>query len=140
MASERDATMQRIARFYHLRRSGDGFRGPCPIHGGRSGRSFAVRTGSKVDLLLLCFSRSPRCSYSALYDKLAADGLLPPRGIPESVTKVERAANAAQWVGRGKATERAVLLAHITIAKRAQWHYIDICLQDSERAEPSRHR
>jgi primase-polymerase (primpol)-like protein len=56
---------------------------------------------------------------AGVYKPSRDDGLAPAKSweVPEEVREVEKAANAARWIGRGKATERAVLFAHIAIPK-----------------------
>jgi DNA-binding MarR family transcriptional regulator len=107
------ADLQAISCFYGLSSKG---RGECPVHGGKSGTSFSVSVGRNGNLLLRCFDD---CTYRSIYDQIADDGLLPARtwDIPEEVREVELATKAASWVGRGKATEQAVLLAHIALAR-----------------------
>ncbi len=100
-----------------LRKGRDGnHKGKCPVHGGKSGTSFSTKIGYSGKILLHCWND---CTYRAIYEQLAGDGWLPLKNFetPEIVKQITTAVNALNWIGRGRASERSVLQAHIDIAR-----------------------
>ena len=108
--------VERVAGRYGLTLQSDGsYRGSCPIHGGESGTSFLIGVSRYGQVLPTCFGG--RCSRADLFELFAKDGLKAPPQSNEQLCEIEHAARKASWAGRGRATQFAVLLAHIAIAK-----------------------
>jgi len=116
------ATLPTIARVLNLHPYRMGYRGPCPVHGGKSGRSFVISPGLHIEIVMHCFSG---CPYSELYQCIrqrVGGDLLPEKhfDLPELIHQVRNAVLEYNWHGRGALTDRAVLLAHCNIAERAR--------------------
>lgn len=100
-----------------LRKGRNGnYKRKCPVHGGKSDTSFSTKIGYSGKILLYCWSG---CTYRAIYEQLAGDGWLPLKNFetPEIVKQIATAVNALNWIGLGKASERAVLMAYLAIAR-----------------------
>lgn len=103
-----------------LRRLGSRWRGRCPWHGGRSGKSFVLSEGKTAPVVFYCFAG---CSYAELHAAIrdVVGDLLPAGGpIPEIVDSFRSAIRRTRWAGPGARTDRAVLLSHAVICERAR--------------------
>src|SRR5262249_19168233 len=116
------AMLATMARVLNLNPYRSGYRGPCPVHGGRSGKSFVISQGHHTDLVMYCFSGCPYPDlYQSIRQRIGAD-LLPEKHfqVPELVYQVRHAVFESKWHGRGALTDRGVLLAHCDIAERVR--------------------
>lgn len=74
-------TAEQIAVLAHARPYRDGWRGPCPVHHGKSGTSFSIRRGER-GVLLRCWGGCPTKEILAALGLRWADlfeGACPPR-------------------------------------------------------------
>ena len=119
-----EARLHELAKRLKLYRYRNGYRGACPVHPSKSRNSLSIAPGNEKSIILMhCFSG---CSYREIYEQIASEhpDILPPKNfvdeVPEAVEQVKEALSTAPWVGRGKATELDVLVAHIQIADAAR--------------------
>jgi DNA-binding MarR family transcriptional regulator len=120
---ELEARLQELVNRLKLHKYRNGYRGACPVHSSNSKNSFSMALGNEKSVILMrCFNE---CSYKEIYEQLSSEhpDILPLKNfdeVPEAVERVEAALSTARLIGRGKATEIDVLLAHIEIAKIAR--------------------
>lgn len=118
-----EARLQELARSLNLHRYRSGYRGACPVHPSKSKNSLSIAPGNERSTILMhCFSG---CSYREIYEQISSEhpDLLPPKNfdeVPVIVEQVKAALSTYRWIGRGKAMEIHVLLAHIQMAEAAR--------------------
>jgi hypothetical protein len=122
-SGELEARLQKLAKRLKLRRYRNDYRGACPMHSSKSKNSLSMALGNKKSVILMhCFNG---CSYKEIYEQLSSEhpDILPPKNldvVAEAVERVKAALSIERWVGRGKATEIDVLLAHLEISRIAR--------------------